>query len=318
MADNDLTLSLIGQDNGAGLSDALFMKVFTGEILAAFDETNVMKALHRERTISHGKSASFAVMWKANARYHTPGTPILGDNKILHSEKVINIDDLLIADTAIYDLDEAKNHYDVRSEYSKQLGAALAREYDKKTMQVSVLTARASGNVTGSPGGSVLTNANFATDGKVLAAGIFECAQIFDEKDIPSDGRIVLVSPAQYYLMAQETDLLNTLWHGSGVYADGTILKVADISIIKTNNLPKTNIAATITGEKNTYGGDFTNTVAVCFTREALGTVKLRDLSVQKTGADFNVVYQSTLFVAKYAMGHGILRPECSIELAKA
>ena len=318
MADTDLILSLPGQNNGAGVSDALFLKLFAGEVLTAFNENNVMKALHRERTIPHGKSASFPVIWKANARYHTPGTAILGDNKILHGEKIINIDDLLISDVTIYDLDDAKNHYEIRGEYSKQVGAALAREYDCKTMRVAILAARAGGNVTGAPGGSTLTDATFGTNGKALAEGIFDCAQAFDEKDVPDNDRVVLVKPAQYYLLAQETDLINKDWGGAGVYADGSILKVANIRIVKTNNLPTTVVPDLATGEKNSYGGDFSNVVAVAFTRDALGTVKLRDLAVQRSGSDFNIVYQSTLLVAKYAMGHGILRPECAIELVKA
>ena len=204
------TLSAPGQLNGTGLTDAQFLKIFTGEILAAFAENNVMKGLHRERTITQGKSASFPTMWKASARYHKAGTPILGNNKILHGERVIHIDDLLTSDVFIYDLDEAKNHYDIRGEYSKQLGAALAREFDQTTMRVACLAARTTGAVTGSPGGSVFANAAYATDGKKLAEGIFKCAQTFDEKDVhDANDRVVVVRPAQYYLLAQTTDLIN-------------------------------------------------------------------------------------------------------------
>jgi hypothetical protein len=314
MADINI-MAAPGQLNGSGDRDAQFLKVFTGEVLTAFTENNVMKGLHRERTITHGKSASFPTIWKADARYHSPGTPILGDNKILHGERIINIDGRLISDVFIDDLEEAMNHYEIRSEYSKQLGAALARKYDQTTMQVACLAARATGNVTGQPGGSQLTNADFATDGKALAEGIFACAQIFDEKDVPDQkDRSVIVKPLQYYLLAQTTDLINKDWGGAGVYADGKILKVANIHIVKSNNVPSALITAQ-SGEKNTYDGDFSNTVAACFTRDALGTVKLRDLKVEKTGGDFKTVYQGVLMVASYAMGHGILRPECAIEL---
>ena len=311
-------LAAPGQLNGTGLTDAQFLKIFTGEILTAFDENNVMKGLHRERTITQGKSASFPTMWKANARYHVAGTPILGNNKILHGERVIHIDDLLTADVFLYDLDEAKNHYDVRSEYSKQLGAALAREFDQTTMRVACLAARTTGAVTGAPGGSTFANAAYATDGKKLAEGIFKCAQTFDEKDVADhNDRVVIVKPAQYYLLAQTTELLNRDWGGSGVYADGSILKVANIKIVKSNNVPSTTVTAKA-GEKNTYDGNFSKTVAVCFTKDAIGTVKLRDLKVEKTSGDFGIVYQGVLILAKYAMGHGVLRSECAIELTTA
>lgn len=199
MADNDLHLSYPGQVNKTGATDALFMKTFTGEVMTAFEEHNVMKDLHRMRTISHGKSASFAVLGKAAARYHTPGTAILGSNQIATNERVINIDDLLIADVAIYDLDDAKNHYDVRQEYSKQLGYALANEFDRKTMRVGILAARSAGIIADEPGGSIIKGgAAVETDGEVLAEAMFCCAQLFDEKDIVDWERTIILRPAQY------------------------------------------------------------------------------------------------------------------------
>ena len=315
MADN-LTLSLPGQDKLSGASDALFMKIFSGEVLAAFDEVNIMKDLHRVRTISHGKSAAFPVLGKATARYHTPGTPILGSNQIATSEHVINVDDLLIADVAIYDLDDAKNHYDVRTEYSRQLGFALAREFDKKTMRVGILAARSAGLIADEPGGSQIEVPSAYTAEDLITA-MFACAQTFDEKDVLEWERNLILRPADYFLLAQDTKVLNADWHASGNFAKGIVNEVAGIRLIKSNNLPNTSIEA-VTGEKNTYNGDFTSTVGLCMQREAIGTVKLKDLTVQKSGADFNVVYQSTLMVAKYAQGHGILRPGCAIEIKKA
>jgi hypothetical protein len=46
--------------------------------------------------------------------------------------------------------------------------------------------------------------------------------------------------------------------------------------------------------------------------------VSLRDLTTQMTApnGDFNAVYQGTLALGKMACGHGILRPECAIEIA--
>jgi len=295
----------------------LFLEQFSGEVLTAFDETNVFRDLHLVRTISQGKSASFPATWKASASYHTPGNAVIGSQSIKHNERVIKIDDLLLADVFIYDLDEAKNHYDVRSIYSRELGAALAREFDKKVAQVLTLAARASATISGGDGGSQLTNANFKTSGDVLAGGIFDAAQKLDEKDVPENDRYVAVKPAQYYLLAQTTKILNRDWGGQGAYADGDVLKVAGVSIVKSNNVPDSDLSGTSeTGENNDYYGNFSNTAAVVWNRMAAGTVKLMDLTTQMSGEDFNIMYQGTLMVAKYALGHGILRPECAVELA--
>ena len=163
------TPSRLGAANGAVANfdqkNALFLKVFAGEVLTAFDETNVMKDLHVSRTISSGKSAQFPVTGKANAAYHTVGTPLLGTQNIKHNEIVVNIDDVLIADTFIANIDEAKNHYDVRAEYSRLLGMALAKQFDVRCLQLGVLAARASATVTGGNGGTAITDADAATNG---------------------------------------------------------------------------------------------------------------------------------------------------------
>ena len=313
------TASRLGVVNGATPSNfatenALFLKVFAGEVLTAFDENNVMKDLHTSRTIQSGKSASFPVMGKTSAAYHTVGTPLLGTQSVNHNEVVINIDDLLVADTFIADIDEAKNHYDVRAEYSRLLGMALAKEFDTRTMRVGLLAARSSATVSGGNGGTAITSANARTSGADLAAAIFDAAQAMDEKDVPESERVALVKPEQYYNLVQTTNVINRDWGGAGVYADGTVLRVAGIQIVKTNNLPTSNVAAA-SGENNTYNGDFSNTAALVMQKQAIGTVKLMDLAVEQTTGDFNIMYQGTLMASKYAMGHGVLRPECAVEI---
>ena len=49
------TPSRIGQANASGSTDALFLKVFPGEVLAAFRENNVMMDRHVVRTIASGE-----------------------------------------------------------------------------------------------------------------------------------------------------------------------------------------------------------------------------------------------------------------------
>lgn len=307
-----------GTFNNAAERDAMFYKVFAGEVLTAFEETNVFKALHMVRTIDHGKSAEFPRTWKANARYHVPGEPILGSNNIPINPIVITVDDLLIADVFLYDLEDAKNHFDVRTIFSKQLGDALARTYDQKLARIAIKAARATANIKDGYGGTVLSHANAATDGEVLAGLLFKAAQAMDEKDVPASERVVVVAPEQYYLLAQTTKVLNKDWNGSGSYAEGSVLKVAGIDIIESNNLPRTNIIEKVAGENNDYTGDFTKNVAVAFHKSCMATVQLIGLSTEWSGQDIHIQYQGDLCVAKMALGHGYLRPEAAVEIATA
>ena len=305
------TPSRLGIVNGSGADDALFLKVFGGEVLTTFADTNVFLPLTMVRTITSGKSAQFPVMGKNTAFYHTPGAEING-NQIKHAERVINVDGLLVSPVFIAKIDEAKNHYDVRSQYTRECGASLASQADKTIAQVLVNAARASSIITGNPGGSKLVKASYATNSDDLSNGIFSIAQTFDEKDVPEQDRYVAVRPAQYYLMVAGTKVLNRDWGGAGSYMDGKVLKVAGVSIVKSNHIPN----SVVTGSAQAvYDGDFTNTVAVGFHKSAVGTVKLLDL---QTEGEWDIRRQGTLIVAKYAMGHGILRPEAAVELAAA
>jgi hypothetical protein len=303
------TVSRLGQVNGAGDVDALFLKVFSGEVLTAFHRENVFLGKSSVRSISNGKSASFPAVGTISAAYHTPGTELVGGS-VNAAERVITIDDLLVAQAFIANIDEAKNHYDVRSIYSDETGKVLAETMDKNLAQVGVLAARGTATVTGGSGGSALTNATYGTDSAVLAAGLFSAAQVLDEKNIGSE-RNVFLRPAQYYLLAQNTTMINQWYGGAGAISDGTILRVAGIEVVKTNALPNSNVTTGVAA----YQGNFSTTVGLVMNKAAIGTVKLMDLA---TESEYDMRRQGTLIVSKYAVGHGIIRPECAVELKSA
>lgn len=308
---SNATVLSIGQINGAGATDALFLKVFGGEVLAAFQEANKVMDKHTVRQISSGKSAQFPATWKVSAGYHTPGSEIVGQASNL-AERVITIDDLLISSVFIANIDEAKAHYDVRGTYSREVGLSLAYQWDKNVLQVGVLAGRAAATITGASGGSVLTSATdlYRTSASDLAAGLFAASQKYDEKNIPeADTKYAFMRPAQYYLLAQNTNLINAFWtKNNGDYAKAEVLMVGNHELVKTNHLPNTNIT---TGPA-AYQGDFSKTACLSMTKNAVGTVKLLDLAQEM---QYDIRRQGTLMVAKYAIGHGILRPECAIEL---
>lgn len=311
--------SRLGQINTAGDAKALFLKVFAGEVLTAYQVACVTQGAFKERTIASGKSASFPILGGISAAYHVPGAEING-LAVPHNEIIITIDDLLISHAFIANIDEAMNHYEVRSAYSTEIGRKLAYTKDKQLLQMAVLAARSGSPVTGESGGGAVTSATMLSDttGEALVAALFTAAQTLDEKNVTPDGRKVFLKPSAYYLLAQNTKIMNKDWGGAGVYSDGKVLRVAGIEVVKTNQTPfGTTVAAGSleagTGDK--YAGVFTNTVGVVTTPDAVGTVKLMDLAME---SEYQISRQGTLMVAKYAIGHGTLRGSCAVELKTA
>ena len=196
---SNATASRLGQVNAAGDVNSLFLKVFSGEVLSAFERENLMLNMTNVRSITSGKSAQFPITGTISSSYHTIGNEILG-TAVNKNEKVINIDDMLLANAFVAELDELKNHYDVRSIYSKEMGQALAKTIDKNILNLVVLASRAStANVTGGNLGSVITDADADTSASSLKDSIFDAIQKLDENDVPSSDRFIVVKPDQYY-----------------------------------------------------------------------------------------------------------------------
>lgn len=309
--------SRVGQQLGAGDTRALFLKIFSAEILTTFNTKTVMQDKVRVRNITSGKSAQFPAIGRTSAAYHTPGAEILG-SVIQQDEKVITIDDLLLASTFISRIDEAMSHFEVRSEYSRQMGDALAQTYDRNLLSLAVKAARdpaGIGNGAVGQGDAVSTDIGATPSVADIIAAIYTAARSLDEKNVPDSDRYVFVSPEVYWGIVTNDKILNRDFNGqgNGVYSDGTVINVAGMKIVKTNNLAVDHTTGTV-DYSSKYGVDATKTVALVMHPQAMGTVKLLDLSSEM---EYDIRRQGTLAVSKMAVGHGILRPECIYEIKK-
>ena len=335
--------SRLGQLNAAGDNRELFLKLYAGEILTAFEERNIFLPLHRTRTISNGKSASFPMVGTATAKYHTPGTMIEADS-VKHGERTVTVDDLLISTQFISNIDEAMNHYDVRSIYSKEAGNALANQMDRNIARIiaksSSITTKAQATSAGLAGViddetytsnvTIGSTAAHATDGTKIAASIYAALAEFDKKDVTGD-KICVLPPDQYYSLFNVEAGVNTLAYmnkdvgGSGSLSQGQIPVIGGVKILMSNHIPQVDISdatkwnasagdgAPITSSRTgAYYGNYSKVRGLMFSADAAATVKLLDLGVE---SEYQIERQGTLMVAKYACGHNILKPACAISL---
>lgn len=300
-----------GQKLATGDARALFLIEFGGMVLNAFREKTVFLGKHVLRIIQHGQGERFDALGKAAAQYHVPGTDLSANGQVIkHDTFNILIDGKLIAHLYVDEVEEAMNHFPIMQEYADKLATALAKQYDFTIASCGILAARAGARIPDGFGGSVISAANMGTDMTVLTKAIFDAQVVFDNKDVPDQGRWLFLRPEHYSMLVQNFDIINTLYGGRGTVAEGNIIKLAGFDIIKANQLPNTNVTGTY---ENKYDGDFTNTIGLAMTREAVGTVQLMGLSTEYD-RDFN--RQAKFLAAHFVLGHSWLRPECAIELA--
>ncbi|WOL25658.1 hypothetical protein [Pectobacterium phage PcaP1EGY] len=321
----------LGANQGKGQSAAdklaMFLKVFGGEVLTAFARTSVTMNRHMIRSIASGKSAQFPVLGRTKAAYLQPGESLDDKRKdIKATEKVINIDGLLTADVLIYDIEDAMNHYDVRSEFTAQLGESLAMAADGAVLAELAalvnLASTADENIAGLGKPSVLAVGKVADLDTPVKLGQAIIGQLtiarasLTKNYVPAADRTFYTTPDNY------SAILAALMPNAANYAAlidperGTIRNVMGFEVVEVPHLTAGGAGDdrndTTTNQKHSFpasGGNvnLTNVVGIFQHRSAVGTVKLKDLALERAR---RAEYQADQIIAKYAMGHGGLRPE--------
>ena len=178
-------------------------------------------------------------------------------------------------------------------------------------------------------GGSTNGAAGLAADDKgseLMLDALFTIARLMDQKNVPAAGRYAVLPPNVYYkLLTGNQDAINRDFgnDGNGSLAQGQIVSVAGIRILKSNHVPTTDessgtlftdpsVKNDLFGTDSGYGGNCAETVGFVFQTEAVGTVKLMDLAME---SEYFMERMGTLMMAKYAMGHGVLRNEACYEI---
>ena len=336
----EMAITALGNINktpGLGLTDnltdydakyATYLKIFSGEMIKAYESVCIAKETVQNRTLTNGRSLQFIYTGRMTADYHQPGTPILGSDNPPVAEKTIVMDDLLVSSAFVDSLDEVLSHYSLRSEIANKIGYSLAEAYDKKIFRIIAKSARTASPITASPGpepgGSVIKlGSGNEFNAQALVDGFFEAASILDEKNVPREGRHAVLSPRQYYALISQVDsnILNRQYGSTqgNLNSGEGLVDIAGISIKRSNNLPfMVGTVAKQLGENNDYSGDFSSSCGLIYQRDAAAVVQGIGPSIQTTGGDVRTMYQGDLVVGRVAMGADWLNPAAAIELQAA
>jgi hypothetical protein len=281
----------------AGNKD-LALKIFSGEVLTAFSSKNVFMPLVNTRTINSGKSAQFPVIGNlavgSDVKTHTPGDDVT-PSSIGSNEQVITIDARKYASVFVDDYEEAMSHYEVRGQYSTEIGNVLAKKVDQAIITQLDACETATPKV-----GQPTVNADLVLGAtptaNAIVEALFDAAATMDGKDVAGD-KVCILNPEAYYNLVQSDKAVNRDWtNGNGGIDTGSVFKIAGIPIMTSNNVPA-----------GKWG--------YIFTPHAVGVVKLLDI---KSEANYIPEKLGTLMVSSYAMGEGVLNAGCSIRLSVA
>jgi hypothetical protein len=333
----DFTADRIGQIEGAGDDRALFLKLFSGEVITRIPEQMETKGLTWDKVLRSGKSYQFPYTGTLVPQYHVPGTELVGQTT-KNNERVIGLDDLMVVDRFTPKVDTWMKHFDDRAPYAAQMAESLGLAQDINVFLEAIKGARASSIVsTNDADGLVITSDKFQNDGvgtvgslddAELLTNIYQaCAQAakhYKQKRVPKGVKKCLFITWDLYfrilgvVQTNGFSLFNKDYH-SGSAESGMIPPLFGITIEGSNNIPQTDLSA-IANAQATDGvhfyhkADCSKTVGISIGDKAVATVKASDITIEVD--PYSARYKGQLITADYLAGHGYIRPELLVELS--
>ena len=166
---------------------------------------------------------------------------------------------------------------------------------------------------------TAINKLRYAPDATALRNALFESARLLDEKDVPQSDRYAIITPEMYYTLINNNDIvtgsvINKDIGGQGSIATGTVTQIAGITLLTSMHIPNADEEGTDflknrwdASVGNDYTLDYTHVAGLVFQKGGFGTLKLQDMTME---SEYLINRQGNLFVSKYSMGHGPLRPE--------
>ena len=330
------------------------LQLFGGEIIAQFEQKNLLLPTTRVKTVSGGAlSWQFPVINLGVAKYHTAGDNIItasgyadANDAMRGTARTIFADRLLTCSNLIDNLRNVLDSFDSRAEYAKQLGSALSLRMDQNIAsvltQASTLQRDNSTAATPSAPGADAVGAiaidTADTAGAALVAGLYEAQSRLSQRNVPEEDRFCMIGPAQAKLMFAEAAAMsgglewaNTQF-GSAA-ATGRIPMLAGFRIIVTNSIRNAATTGVLNQQTASLGvGSIANTndysVAAnpwggsTYTLPMLMALCYHSSAIGTVKVmdlaietDRMVEYLADLVVAKLAVGHGVLRNESAVAI---
>lgn len=286
-----------GSNDGNANTISNLLKVFAGEVILAFEESNLFLGLTEVKNVSgNAISWTWPVVGHGSVSYHKPGDNILTDTDaggrtylktIKTAQRQINMDRKLMEPVFFDELDQKLVHWDWRQKVAGTIGQDLARAIDINIQRLLWQVGIANGGATISGGfaaggtfGSLKIDVGaFASlTPAALVKAIWDAKINFDKKYVPKNDRYCVMAPEvmqRFFFNNDGTIATGIQWvdadfnssmggfTSNGSFREGKVPMIAGIKLIEHVNVDFA-LAGLTTGSYGVYdyagalGGDGT------------------------------------------------------------
>ena len=174
-------------------------------------------------------------------------------------------------------LNEFQTHFDARMELAQDHGKEIGKFFDEafiiQAIKAALIVVGTAAGQSPAPDGFQsgtqveLAAAGDELDPDKLERGIEDVVQGIQEKDVDTEGGVILLRPAQYHALRRNDKLTSGEYSiGNGNFAQGTLLKSNGMPLVMTNRIPSAVITdhyLSNSGNNNAYNVDAIEATAV-------------------------------------------------------
>jgi hypothetical protein len=335
----------------AGAASKMWLPIWSGEVIHAYDEYNVLESLVDSKTISSGREMQFPITGTVNLNpAWDAGEELSGDGASTSGTFSVQLDKRPIASHfEIDNVDLMLTQWEFRSELARQAGLTLANTRDKQ-IYAYLCRASAEAKLTHDPrsgltlhegfNGSVYDNfglSTAATDDRTTAALAYlqdleDFVVHLQENDIPTEGVTSVVQPRAFQdiralgVARSKDDAVNAQPMFGGVAQAGGLgtpftqgmnklgdtMEYMGVTIVKSNHVLTDNKTGGVDEIGGTrYNLNFQNSQIKSVTWQKNAVAALKLQGLKVDTVDD--IRRNTVFtVASMMAGTGVLRPECA------
>jgi len=172
-----------------------FVTLFDSEVKQAYQGQRLLAGVTRERAGVEGSTIKFPKIGKGSATIRVPQTDVTPLN-VTYSQVTATMEDYIAAEYSDI-FNQQKVNFDERQELVQVVSGAIARRMDQVVLDA--LTAASSpGTVSNDIGG---------TDSNLNIEKLREAKKIMDQKNVPSEGRTMLIHANSLSALLGETEV---------------------------------------------------------------------------------------------------------------
>lgn len=248
----------------SGNVNPLYIEQYGGEVEKRFLKKSFMRQFFKFKqvrgtdTITNDRMGSTSLQKVSRGVRPTDSAPTFDNISV-------KVDTIVLARTTQFLLDDFLSHINVRKEVGEEHGKEIGKFFDESFLVQGIKAAQISNKdpdgvvLGGWPSGGTYAQrirtapkdfqgatplmmklAGDELDAEALVQRIHNMCQAIEEKDVDLDGAVILLRPAQYYVLLENDKLLSKDFStANGDYASGSVMKVNGIRVQTTNRFPK-------------------------------------------------------------------------------